>query len=836
MRKHKASAALAVGAFTFLLALSFAFSPSAVLADETVLGEAAEAGKTGEADSAGEAGEADESNEAGEPDEAGEAGENGDAGIALASEAGDASDADVVELDQQSFTDAGGVYEITQPGTYELTQDVTGALALSISEASSTLNIDLKGHTITNPSTSKRAVVQVNYRGGAGGSAYVKNGKLVQLNEDCAAVSAQAASYQTNFENVSVSSTNQACVLCEIGRVTIRGGSFVTTITASEKTDTPVLLIEKYGDIVTTGGSFTVTGGSTVVKDDGFHHGDPNYGITIAGGEWSEFPEGAKLPYSGGHALVARKSVDGKIPAYSALTTYYAEHAGVCYVESGTELGNVYFESKDDAIAWAEERGLDPDKKIADVFKVTFDTDGGVDAEGEAVESWTEDVTYGNYATDPKIALYKQGYFFKGWVNPDKAQYFPSYDFANTPVYSNLTLKPVWNRAAAVVDGTYYETLQQAIDAAADGQTVTLYKDVDESVAISGKRLTLDLAGYTLSNSEGTTLSIKDGADVSLTGGAITNDANQRDAVVVEASVANFTDVDVTCGENGYRALCISADDSETKPSTVTISGGAFVSRGVYAVHVIGHSTLTVKDGTFDSASDRGLPTVDLSDASTMVVEGGVFEQGVARNPDSTLTVKGGSFGWAINKDDLEEGKLFFKEKGGYYKVGAYDGFIASANYVAYEGDDDAKVYFADGDEAASYAEEYLGDPAAYKAIYHVRIVERGNVLETRHLEQGSPLGELPQAAQVSGYTFAGWYVNGTKVGEDYEPVGNDDVVAMWVKDGADELVPTPQDGSGNDGKAIPQTGEAPDAAGVLAVAGAVLAGLGVAASKSRRI
>ncbi len=610
----------------------------------------------------------------------------------------------------------------------------------------------------------------------------------------------------------------------------------MTTITATEKATTPVLLIEKYGDIVTTGGSFTVTGGSTIVKDDGLHPGDPNYGITIAGGEWSEFPEGAKLPYSGGYALVARKSVDGKIPAYSALTTYYAEHAGVCYVESGTELGNVYFESKDDAIAWAEERGLDPDKKIVDVFKVTFDTDGAVDAEGEPVDSWTEDVIYGNYATDPKITLYKQGYFFKGWVNPDKAEYFPSYDFANTPVYSNLTLKPVWNRAAAVVDGTYYETLQQAIDAAADGQTVTLYKDVDESVTVSGKKLTLDLAGCTLSNSKGTTLSIKDGADVSLKGGAITNDANQGDAVSVEASVANFTDVDVTCGENGYRALYISADSSGTKPSTVTICGGAYVARGVYAVHVIGHSTLTVKGGSFDSASDKGLPTVDLSDASTMVVEAGVFEQGIARNPDSTLTVKGGSFGWAINKDDLEEGKLLFKERGDYYKVAAYDSFIAAANYVAYEGDDDARVYFTDAGEAASYAEEYLGDPAAYKAIYHVRIVERNNVLETRHLEQGSPLGELPQAAQVSGYTFDGWYVNGTKVDEDYEPVGNDDVVAMWVKDGSSEPVPTPQDGSGGDGKAIPQTGDATGVAGVIAAAGATLAGLGFAASKSRRI
>ena len=109
-----------------------------------------------------------------------------------------------------------------------------------------------------------------------------------------------------------------------------------------------------------------------------------------------------------------------------------------------------------------------------------------------------------------------------------------------------------------------------------------------------------------------------------------------------------------------------------------------------------------------------------------------------------------------------------------------------------------------------------------------MRLLERGRVLETRHLEQGSALGKLPQAAKVSGYSFAGWYVDGKKVGEDYVPTSSTDVVAMWVKSGTDKLVPMP-------GDSIPSTGDASSVACTLAAAGLTLAGLGVVAAKRRR-
>lgn len=775
MGKHKALAALVVGALAFFFALSFALPPSVAFADE----------------------------------------------------------GDAIKINQQSFTDAGGVYTITQPGTYELTEDVQGAFLVNIPENYKVVTLRLGGHKVTNPSTSSNAVLTVNSRT----DIYVSDGTLEQQNESNSAVRTSINGSDARLTNINASSINHTCIDCAGGQIVPYSGNYNLTITKESAKNEAILTISgPYAKMVAMGGTFTLTSqfdGRIIVKDTHTSY-DPNYCIRVAGGDWSDFPEQAYLPYNRtDYALLARKSEvgDGNIPTYTAMETYYAKRASACYLETSTNFGNIYFESKADAIAWANAHDIDPTTALVDVFKVTFDTDGGTNAAGEAVESWVEDVLYGNYATDPKITLYKEGYFFKGWVNPGEAEYYPSYDFAKRQVFSNFNLKPIWNRAAAVVEGVYYESLQAAINAASDGQTVTLYKDVDESVTVNGKKLTLDLAGYTLSNSKNTTLTITNGAEVSVQNGAITNEASQKNAVLVEASQATFSDLDVTSGKDGYCAIFIQADDAtETKPSTVTISSGTYRAQGSFAIALVSHSTLTVEDGTFGSGttSDLNIPTVDMLDGCTMVVENGVFDEGIDFGPNCSLTIKGGSFGWATNAGNLEAGKLFFKEKGSYYKVATYDSIIANANYVAYTSDDKIKVYFADGDEAATYAQESLGDPDAYKAIYHVRLLERGRVLETRHLEQGSALGKLPQAAKVSGYSFAGWYVDGKKVGEDYVPTSSTDVVAMWVKSGTDKLVPMP-------GDSIPSTGDASSVACTLAAAGLTLAGLGVVAAKRRR-
>ena len=78
------------------------------------------------------------------------------------------------------------------------------------------------------------------------------------------------------------------------------------------------------------------------------------------------------------------------------------------------------------------------------------------------------------------------------------------------------------NNAVAKVGDTYYKTLAEAV-AAADNTTVTLLKDTTENVTIpTGKTITLDLNGKTLTHSGW--LSVENGSDLILANGSINAD------------------------------------------------------------------------------------------------------------------------------------------------------------------------------------------------------------------------------------------------------------------------------------------------------------------------
>ena len=73
-------------------------------------------------------------------------------------------------------------------------------------------------------------------------------------------------------------------------------------------------------------------------------------------------------------------------------------------------------------------------------------------------------------------------------------------------------------------EGTTYETLQAAIDAAENGDTVVLAKDVTENININ-KSITLDLKGKTLSGDGTNTvvkISTQNDAEIVVQNGTIT--------------------------------------------------------------------------------------------------------------------------------------------------------------------------------------------------------------------------------------------------------------------------------------------------------------------------
>ncbi len=228
----------------------------------------------------------------------------------------------------------------------------------------------------------------------------------------------------------------------------------------------------------------------------------------------------------------------------------------------------------------------------------------------------------------------------------------------------------------AQVGETKYYTLQEAIGAAANGETVTLLKDVAEKgveveagsgeffVQILAKPVVVDLGGFTLKGS----FYLNNGAALTIDNGAIeTLDGNKSSCI---ESVGGR----IVLGER------LSAHSSvrhaiRVKGGTAEIKGGTYVADGNGTYHVVNvshASIVTINGGTFTSNkgnSTSGGNAVMIQDSeSTVAIKGGVFTNAAGVegciSAAAGLVISGGTFDtWAYDKY-LAEGCWAFQKYG----------------------------------------------------------------------------------------------------------------------------------------------------------------------------
>ena len=239
---------------------------------------------------------------------------------------------------------------------------------------------------------------------------------------------------------------------------------------------------------------------------------------------------------------------------------------------------------------------------------------------------------------------------------------------------------------------TYFSTLANAISAASEGQTIALLGDVTESVTVpEGKSLTLDLAGRTLTNTDGQhTVTVEKGATLTVTDssadktGVIDNVSHGKGALV------NYGTATV---EGGKLTRSAEASTSPTNSGgnswyvvdnqgTLAFNGGSVVNDSKFSSLIRNlNGTLTINDGTFENDfialknDDGGTLTVaggtvtsaeqSIQSWSTTNVTGGTLNGRVtawdyADSPnESVLTVSGGTINGdvqAINYMNAEKG------------------------------------------------------------------------------------------------------------------------------------------------------------------------------------
>lgn len=275
----------------------------------------------------------------------------------------------------------------------------------------------------------------------------------------------------------------------------------------------------------------------------------------------------------------------------------------------------------------------------------------------------------------------------------------------------------------AEVNGAKYATLAEAIDAAQDGQTVTLLADATEDVVIS-KSITLDLGGKTLTNTNAgkATISVTSGT-VTVKNGNVVGGTGYYNIEVTKGSNANLTltDVNATAGNTGssmidnYGTLTITSgtytgglDTVKNEPSAkLNITGGTFTltkgnSNGFTGV-VFNYGELTISGGEFiqsDKSAPYGQAQVIHTDkdkngsaAPSTVITGGTFKNLCTRTTawtvratnaaDGATKVSGGAFNKEVKDYYCADGFIPTKNADGAYgvKEGQYVAAVGSKKY-----------------------------------------------------------------------------------------------------------------------------------------------------------
>ena len=144
----------------------------------------------------------------------------------------------------------------------------------------------------------------------------------------------------------------------------------------------------------------------------------------------------------------------------------------------------------------------------------------------------------------------------------------------------------------AYVAGKGFDTLQAAIDAAQDGETVTLLTDATEDATIAaGKNITLDLGGKTLTNTNAgkATLTIAKGATATVKNGSIVGGTGYY--TIDSYGTATLEDVTATAGNTDSSMI--------RNDGTLTIESGSY-SGGLNVVKSEEDSTLIINGGKYE--------------------------------------------------------------------------------------------------------------------------------------------------------------------------------------------------------------------------------------------
>lgn len=197
-----------------------------------------------------------------------------------------------------------------------------------------------------------------------------------------------------------------------------------------------------------------------------------------------------------------------------------------------------------------------------------------------------------------------------------------------------VTNEGVYTLAAAKVGDTVYQTLAEAVEAAANGGTVTVLTDVTltETLVVDHKTISLDLNGHALTNeipeTDSTFHTIMNKGDLtvidSVGGGKMQSNSAKGYVIYTEGGSLTVDGAKIVGINQGYALVTWTAGDS------ITIEEGSVV-EGRGAVYVDGGATGTIDGGTFTmtvQTTNNQDNVVYVGGTSELTINGGIFSTG----------------------------------------------------------------------------------------------------------------------------------------------------------------------------------------------------------------
>ncbi len=241
----------------------------------------------------------------------------------------------------------------------------------------------------------------------------------------------------------------------------------------------------------------------------------------------------------------------------------------------------------------------------------------------------------------------------------------------------------------AETNGVKYESLEEAINAATRGKTVTMLADTRENVTIS-KNLILDLNGFTINGGQ-----VKGKATVMIDNARVTimdSSAGQTGTIMREDTAENSGDssyyvIDIQ-GKNGF--LKFTGGNVKNDSGIVGVKGASLVRLGDDNVRDA-NPVLTITGGTFTQDNFIAIKV----DYGTLHLLGGVVNSANSYAVENwrTANIKGGTVNGTVASWVYSTGAAFSKLE---ISGGTVNGNVASVNYDS-AADKQARIFVTGG-------------------------------------------------------------------------------------------------------------------------------------------